>query len=417
MKFNKLFFALFVSALLVLAACGSDNGDAEDAEGDTDEGGEVEQISVFQSKVEISEPLEELAEMYEEETGIEVDVWGTTGDDYLSQLQVRLNSNQGPSIMSVQNIQVADQLDSYLYDLSDMDVADDIAPDMALEFEDRLVGLPYGIEGFGLVYNKDLVDPEDITDYDSFVQTLQDFEEEGINGLMLSQEAYFLIGHISNYPFSLQDDYMAFIDELNEGETTMAEHDEFQEFGQFMEAIREHTVNPLDVNYDRQVGDFVNGETAMIHQGNWVASMLADYELDFEVGLMPFPLDGNDQQIVGVGGNWGVNGNKDQAEIDAAIDFLEWIHNSDVGHEYMVDEFAHVPGFTHIDADGLDPLAQEVLDASNSGDTIPWAHNYYPADIVPNDLAPAAEEFFLDDSMTGEEFIERLDEVWEGAVR
>ncbi|MDV2582238.1 ABC transporter substrate-binding protein [Alkalibacillus haloalkaliphilus] len=414
MKLNKLFFTLFVAAILVLAACG---GNGDDEESGVNEEGEVEQISVFQSKVEISEPLEELAEMYEEETGIEVDVWGTTGDDYLSQLQVRLNSNQGPSILTVQNVQVADQLDSYLYDLSDMSLADDIAPEMGLEYEDRLVGLPYGIEGFGLVYNKDLVDPEDITDYESFVQALQDFEDEGINGLTLSQEAYFLIGHISNYPFSLQDDYMGFIDQLNDGEVAMSETPEFQEFGQFMEAIREHTVNPLDVNYDRQVGDFVNGETAMIHQGNWVVSMLNDYDLDFEVGLMPFPLDGNDEQIVGVGGNWGVNANKDQAEIDAAKDFLEWLHNSDIGQEYMVDEFNHVPGFTHIDADGLDPLAQEVLDASNSGDTIPWAHNYYPADIVPNDLAPATEEFFLDDSMSGEEFIERLDEVWEGATR
>ncbi|WP_211220365.1 sugar ABC transporter substrate-binding protein [Halalkalibacillus halophilus] len=414
MKFNKLFGLLLVSMLLVLAACGGDDSE-EGSDDAVNEDGEVEQISIFQSKVEITESLEDLAEIYEEETGIEVEIIGTTGDDYLSQLQVRLNSNQGPSILTVQNEQVAQQLESYVYDLSDEAITENLAPDMGLEHDGKIVGLPYGIEGFGLVYNQDLVDPSEITDYDSFVSKLQEFEEEGISGLTLSQEAYFLIGHISNYPFSLQDDYQEFIDQLNAGEVSMAETEEFQDWAQFMEAIREHTVNPMDVNYDRQVGDFVNGETAMIHQGNWVSGMLEDYELDFEVGLMPFPLQGNDQQIVGVGGNWGVNNQKDQAEIDAAIDFLEWMHDSEEGQEAIVQDMGHVPGFTHIDADDLDPLATEVLEASNSGETIPWAHNYYPADIVPNNMTPVAEEFFLDDSMSGEAFLESLDQAWQDA--
>ena len=59
-----------------------------------------QKITIFQSKVEISDQLEALAKEYTEETGVEVEIWGTTGDDYFQQLQIRLNSDQGPSIFS-----------------------------------------------------------------------------------------------------------------------------------------------------------------------------------------------------------------------------------------------------------------------------------------------------------------------------
>ena len=101
----------------------------------------------------------------------------------------------------------AERMESYVYDMSNEEYVANIAPNMELKLDDKVVGVPYGVEGFGLVYNKDLVSPEDVADLDSFVSTLEKLNGEGINGLGLSQEAYFLIGHISNYPFSLQADH------------------------------------------------------------------------------------------------------------------------------------------------------------------------------------------------------------------
>ncbi|GGA71487.1 sugar ABC transporter substrate-binding protein [Ornithinibacillus halotolerans] len=412
---KKLLISLItIGLLIVLAACGSnDDNNSEGSNGDSD----GKKITIFQSKVEISDALEELAKEYEEETGVEVEVWGTTGDDYFQQLQIRLNSDQGPSIFSLQHVKEAERVESYVYDLSNEDYVGNIAPNMELKLEDKIVGIPYGVEGFGLVYNKDLVSTEDVKDLDSFVSTLEKLDGEGINGLGLSQEAYFLIGHISNYPFSLQDDHFDFIDRLTAGEVTMAETAEFQEFGKFFEAIKEYAVNPLEVNYDKEVGDFAAGKSAMIHQGNWAYGLLADFDFDFEVGMLPFPLNGNDKLAVGVGNNWAINGTKDEAEINAARDFLEWLHTSETGKRYIVEDFGFVPAMTNIEATELDPLSQAVLEASNSGETIPWAQNYYPANVVTNDFTPAAQDFFLNEDMTGQEFIENLDKAWQNAVK
>jgi raffinose/stachyose/melibiose transport system substrate-binding protein len=404
---KSLLVLLLVSLFLVLAACGG-NKETKESEG-------ANKISIFVSKVEITEQLEAMAKEYEEETGVEVEVWGTTGDDYFQQLQIKLNSNQGPSIFSLRHLTEAKSMESYAYDLSNEEYVKYIADNMALELNEKVLGIPFGVEGFGLVYNKSLVDPSDVADYDSFVKTLQKFSGTDVAGLSLSQEGFFLIGHISNYPFSIQKENIAFMDKLSAGEATMADSEEFKKFGEMMEVFRDYSRNPLEVNYDSQIGDFASGKTAMIHQGNWANGMLADYNIDFEYGMLPVPLMDNDKLAVGVGMNWSVNANKDQAEIQAALDFLEWMHTSETGHRYIVEEFRAIPALTNITPSDLDPLSQAVFEATSSGKTIPWSHTYYPANMVVNDFVPAAQNFFINKDVTGQEFIKLLDQAWQYA--
>jgi len=411
-KGKKLLVLLAVVAIIALvAACsGGNKGTANE--------GKLAKISIFQSKVEIAEQLEALAQQYTKETGNEVEVWGSVGDAYITQLQAKLTANQGPSIFSIGYGSEAETFKSYYYDLSNEPYVKDIAPNMALEIDGKVVGVPYGVEGFGLVYNKNLVNPADVRDLDSFTALLKSFKDQGKNGFSLSQEAYFLIGHILNTPFALQPDPQDFIEQLNSGKVKMAETKEFQEFARFLEAIREYAGNPMEITYDKQMGDFATGKTAIVHQGNWSYGMLADFgELDFEYGMMPFPLMGNDKIAVGQASNWVINGKAKPEEIEAARAFLNWLFTSETGKNAIVNEFKFVPAMTTIKAENLDPLSQAVYDATQSGDTIPWAMNFFPQGIIVNDLAPAAQEFFLNPGMTGEQFLKKLDEVWTNAVK
>lgn len=412
-KVNKTFtflMAILIVAAVALAGCGSTGGGSGKGKSSSPT------ITIFNSKVEIVDQLEALAKEYTEETGVKVEVLGAAGDQYMQQIQTKLTSNQGPSIFSVKPSD-AEKLKSYLYDLSEEEYVQYIAPGMELKVDDKIVGIPYGVEGLGLIYDKAMIDPKDISDFDSFVSTLEKFKSEDINGLGLSQEAYFLIGHILNTPFALQDDPLAYVEQLKKGEVKMADTKEFQDFAKYMDAIKANTKNPVEVTYDGVIGDFATGKTAMIHQGNWAYGMFEDYDLDFELGMAPFPLDGNDKLAVGVGNNWAINNQKDEEEIKAASDFLNWMFTSETGQRYIVEEFGFIPAMTNIEATGLDPLSQAVLDASNSGETITWAFNYFPANAIVNDLAPAAEEFFLSKDMTGQQLLEKLDAAWANSVK
>ncbi|MFD0712629.1 extracellular solute-binding protein [Paenibacillus sp. GCM10027626] len=422
MKTVKSLLSLLTVVVLVgsLAACGgnkkdTNTGTATNPPANTEK---LKKITLFQSKVEIAEPLEALAKKYKDETGNEVEVWGSAGDAYSTQLQAKLAAGQGPNIFSVATGAEAEKFKSYLYDLSNEPFVSNIAPNVALKSDDKIVGVPYGVEGFGIVYNKSLVTENDVADLDSFTKTLEKLKADGKNGFSLSQEAYFLIAHIINIPFALQPDSKAFVEKLNKGEVKMADTKEFQQFGKFMDAIKANTVNPLEVKYDSQMGDFATGKTAMVHQGNWSYGMLADYgDLGFDIGMLPFPLEGNKKLSVGVASNWVVNAKSGADEIKAASAFLNWLFTSETGTKTIVNEFKFIPALTNVSAEDLDPLSKAVFEATKNGETLPWAFNDFPQGIIVNDLAPATQEFFLDKNMTGEQFIKKLDDVWAKATK
>lgn len=431
MKLRKVLSILLAATMLfsvMLTGCGTKDGKSEgnkettapgntqgaDSEKDGAGKQEVEaakKIIVFQSKVEITDQLEACAKAYTAETGVEVEVWGTTGDDYLQQLKIKLANKQGPTVFSLAPGSESEELKAYLADLSDLSFVGDIAENMADEVDSKTVGIPYTMEGFGLVYNKNLIDASKVTDYDSFVQMLKDQKAAGVTGFSLSQESYFLIGHILNTPFALQADPEDFINKLVAGEVTLQDTPEFVEFAKFMEAIRENTNNPLEVNYDIQTGDFATGKTASIHQGNWSYGMFADYDINFDMGMMPLPINGNDKIAASVPTCWYVNSQAAAEEIQAGKDFLNWLYTSETGTKYLMDEFGFIPVLSTMQSSELDPLSKAVSEYAAEGKTISWPMSKWPAGIVDVYLVPVAQEFFTTD-MSGTDFLAKLTDAF-----
>jgi raffinose/stachyose/melibiose transport system substrate-binding protein len=372
-------------------------------------------IIIFQSKVEITTQLEAAAKAYQGETGVEVEVWSTTGDDYFHQLRTRIANNQGPTLFSLTPGAEAAQVAGYLEDLGDLPFVKDIAPAMLTKAEDKVVGIPYTVEGFGMVYNKSLINPAEVRDYDSFVNMLRDHKAKGINGFGLSQESYFLIGHILNTPFAVMPDMEQYMERLAKGEVKMADTAEFQEFARFYAAVRDNSYNPLEVNYDRECGDFATGKTASIHQGNWSYGMFTDYSLNFEMGLMPFPLQGNDKLAVSVPTVWSVNNQVPDAQRQLAKDFLVWLYTAETGRRYLTEEFGFIPVVKGLTSGTLDPLSAEVSRYATEGKTIPWATTLYPAGIVDVHLVSVAQQFFTS-KQSPQDFLAALDKAWAQAM-
>jgi raffinose/stachyose/melibiose transport system substrate-binding protein len=368
-------------------------------------------IVIFQSKVEIIPRLEAAAMAFKAETGTDAEVWGTTGDDYFQQLKTRIANDQGPVVFSITPGAETIQMANYLESLEDLHFVKDIPDNLVGKVNGRIIGIPYTVEGFGLVYNKSLVNPAEVRDYNSFEKMLKTAKAGGLNGLGLSQESYFLIGHILNTPFAMMPDMEDYMARLNRGEVKMADTKEFQEFARFYAAIRDNSYNPLEVNYDKECGDFATGKTAAIHQGNWCYLMFADYQIDFEMGIMPFPLLGNDRLAVSVPTVWAVNAQAPARQKQLAKDFLTWLYTSDTGKRYITDEFGFIPVMRGMTSSKLDPLSAEVSRYAAEGKTIPWATNLYPAAIVDVHLVPVAQRFFTS-KMTGVEFLNALDEAW-----
>lgn len=398
-----LVLALAVSTLM--SGCGAAKNDEKSV---AEAGGG--KITIFQQKTEIYDQLKEMAETYKEETGVEVEVWQISGDDYYQNLKTYMSSESGPSVFSLSSSTEIAEMSAYLEDLSDLTFLDKINDDLLAKRDDATVGIPMTAEGFGLAYNKDLVSVDEISTTDALIEEIKAAAGNGISGVGLSQEAYFLIGHILNTPFALQEDPKQFCQDVYSGKVNIADVAEFQELGKIFEAIKENQKNPMEISYDQNCGDFATGKTEMIHQGNWCYSMFDSYEVGFDMGMAPLPIAGNDAIAVGVPSVWCVNTDATDAEKKLAKDFLNWLYTSETGTSYMMDKFGFIPIVEGMTSENLDPLSKSVSEAITSGNIIPWTFNEeWPAGIITTYLVQNAEEYFSSD-MTTDEFLRALNE-------
>ena len=255
-----------------------------------------------------------------------------------------------------------------------------------------------------------------MTDTDALVSMIAENSANGIDTLGLSQEDYFLAGHMLNFPFALQDDPKAFCQKVYSGEVKLADVPEFQQYAQILSAIREYQTNPIEVTYDTNCGDFATGKTAMIHQGNWAYGVMSAYNPQFDMGITGLPINGNPKICVGVASVWCVNADATAEEQALAMDFLTWLYTSETGTHYMMDEFGFIPVVDGMESKSLDPLSTAVAEAVAEGNILPWTFNTeWPAGIISTDLAPITQEFFTSD-MTGTEYLEALNAAFVAAA-
>ena len=402
-----------------LAGCGTstDSGEAsgENKESVVSDDTEYGKLVIFQSKTEIMDPLNRCAEDFSEETGIEVEVWETSGDNYFTDLKTDLSTEAGPTLFSLapgsESIEMADYLD----DVSGLNFINKVSTGMVDEVDGKKVGVPYTLEGFGLVYNESLADPLALNSTDALIPYLEKAKADGVNGLGFSQEDYFLIMHVLNTPFAIQADPDAYLTKVLNGEERMIDNDAFKEFAKIMEAVRANCTNPADITYDNNCGDFATGKTAMIHQGNWCYSMFADYDVNFNMGITALPILGNNKVAVSVPAAWYINADAPEDAKNSAKAFLEWLYTSETGEKYLMSEFGFVPVVEGMTSSSLDPISQSVADAAAKGDTIPWNMAKWPAGISSS-LAPIVMQFYVSD-MSGEELINQLNDAFVEAAK
>jgi len=387
----KKYLALILALCMVFALCACGQG------GDAKDDG-AKKITIFQQKAEIAEQLQALAADYTAETGVEVEVWAQAGDDYYTNLKTSLSSESGPTVFTLNSDAEVTELKDYLADLSGLSFVGDIDATLLQARDGKTVGIPMSAEGFGLVYNASLIDPAELTGTDALVAMIA---ANDYNTLGLSQESYFLAGHMFNFPFALQADPDAFCQQLYAGEVKLVDVPEFVQYAQILEAIRANQTNPIESTYDSNCGDFATGKTAMIHQGNWAYGMFADYEIDFEMGITGLPINGNSKICVGVPSAWCVNADASEEDQALAMDFLNWLYTSETGVNYLMNEFGFIPVVAGMTSENMDPLSAAVAEACATGNVLPWTFNtQWPAGIIDVDLAPITEQFFTTDMST-----------------
>ena len=350
-------------------------------------------ITIVQNKVEIDAALQEYAAAYSAETGKNVKVITAGGSsDYNTALKAEFASGKEPDIFVIEG---PTGYDLYKDKIADMTGAEWTQYTAAAYMDgDKVVGFPVAVEGYGMAYNKDIldkagIDPATLTNVDAYTAAFEKLdsmkEELGLDAVvsMVAGTAPGMTWVTGLHNFNvyltvgLDRNDTSIIDQVLQGQV---DEERFHAYCEYVALIFKYSDPEMLLNgtQDMQLAAFANGKTAFYHQGNWMDPNIVALNVDFPMAYAPhaFLHEDTDGILVNAPSWYVVNQNAGNA--DEAIEFLNALATTELGHDYMVNKAAMVPAFTNVTLEPATPLSKSVMEWNAAGKTYSWQQYKLP---------------------------------------
>lgn len=384
-------------------------------------------ITIFNSKMEIQSQFEEMAEKYAEDNGINIEVY-YSNDTVAAHLATKYSSGDPYTLAMVDAKDVYSLAKDHAIDMSDQEWVKNT--NYAIGIDDQINGFPMCVEARGLIYNADAIEaitgetfnPEDYKTLDSFKELIEQLKEGGMEtptGIM--KEDWSLGGHFLSQVSEEQPDVEEFITKLHEGEADLINNEKFNSLMDFFDVMMENNyAKDSAIAAEREVTEMMlaEGEIAFMYGGNWDWSVINAYDYTENMGMMPIPQntdDGTNEKLVGGGSKYFMIDSSDATtdeQRQAALDFLEWLADSEEGQKFITEDCALVPAFTNNENEVADPLGQSVKKYADEGAMID-NYNYMPDDHIS--LCGAIFQKYLAGQMDRAEFATEIEDYWKSA--
>ena len=385
----------------------------------------TDSLVIFQNKVEIDDVLSTYATAWGEEKGLNVEVQTCGGDScaYGTQLLAEFQGNDQPDIFVIEGLGGFNQYKDKIYQFSGNE---DWIDNTGLEFvfDGEVYGFPVAIEGWGMAYNKDILEAAGLTvpaigaslsqaDFRDMFEAVEKYytdnsiTDSAVVSMAAAAGMTWVTGlHNFNGYLSAGLSYTdsTVIDQVNAGQLNESRFGEYTDWVELLFEFANQSVLKTG-GYDEQVGLFASGKAAFLHQGNWTDSSYANST--FEMGYLPHGVlaTGNDSIFIGAPSYYVIN--KDGANIENAKAFLEDLAASPEGHDYMVNKANMVPAFDSVTLVPSTPLSAAVLAWNQAGKAYAWWQNDLPAGFGMDTLGPIYSAL-ADGQITRAQFISQV---------
>ena len=381
-------------------------------------------ITIFNSKMEIQSQFEEMAEKYAEDNGINIEVY-YSNDTVAAHLATKYSSGDPYTLAMVDAKDVYSLAKDHAIDMSDQEWVKNT--NYAIGIDDQINGFPMCVEARGLIYNADAIEaitgetfnPDDYKTLDSFKELIEQLKEGGMEtptGIM--KEDWSLGGHFLSQVSEEQPDVEEFITKLHEGEADLINNEKFNSLMDFFDVMMENNyAKDSAIAAEREVTEMMlaEGEIAFMYGGNSDWSVINAYDYTENMGMMPIPQntdDGTNEKLVGGGSKYFMIDSSDATtdeQRQAALDFLEWLADSEEGQKFITEDCALVPAFTNNENEVADPLGKSVKKYADEGAMID-NYNYMPDDHIS--LCGAIFQKYLAGQMDRAEFATEIEDYW-----
>ena len=357
--------AIAAMSVGTLAACGSDSS-SSDGKG---------KVYYLNFKPEANDAWQALAKKYTKKTGVEVKVQTAASGTYEQTLKSEIAKSEAPTLFQVNGPVGYQNWKSYTADMSDTEPYKElIDQSVALEDGDKVVGVPYAMETYGIIYNKDILNKyiatdgakiksvDDIDNFDTLKAVADDMQakkdELGIKGAFTSagfdsSSDWRFKTHLANLPlyYEFTKDNVTEQPETIKG-TYLPEYKNI-----FDLYITDSTTDRTQLSSktgDDANSEFALGQAAFYQNGTWAwtdlqkAGMKAD-----SVSMMPIYTGAKGEENQGlnqvISNYWCVNSKVSEKDQQATEKFLSWLVTSDTALKAISQDMGLVSPFKGFD--------------------------------------------------------------------
>ena len=403
--------AVAAMSLGALAACGSSTS-GDDAKG---------KVYYLNFKPEAADQWTALAKEYTKEKGVEVKVQTAASGTYEQTLKSEIAKTEAPTLFQVNGPVGYQNWKKYTADMSNTDVYKELAnQDVALKDGDKVVGVPYVMETYGLIYNKDILNKyfaldgakatsmDEIDNFDSLKAVADDMQarkdELGIKGAFTSagfdsSSDWRFKTHLANLPL-----YYEFKDDNVTEQPATIKGTYLPNYKKIFDLyIADSTTDPTQLSAktgDDANSEFALGEAAFYQNGTWAWTDLQKAGMKAEsVGMMPIytGVKGEEKQGLATGSEnyWCINDKASDADKKATEDFLSWVITSDTGKKAISQDMCFTTPFKTFDDVKFDnPLTEAAVEDQKSGKTqVSWNFTMMPSEEWKNKVGQALLEY------------------------
>ncbi|MDU4243399.1 MAG: ABC transporter substrate-binding protein [Bifidobacterium longum] len=398
-------------SLGTLAACGSSTS------GDDSKG----KVYYLNFKPEAADQWAALAKEYTKEKGVDVKVQTAASGTYEQTLKSEIAKTEAPTLFQVNGPVGYQNWKKYTADMSNTDVYKELTnQDVALKDGDKVVGVPYVMETYGLIYNKDILNKyftldgakatsmDGIDNFDTLKAVADDMQsrkdELGIKGAFTSagfdsSSDWRFKTHLANLPL-----YYEFKDDNVTEQPATIKGTYLPNYKKIFDLyITDSTTDPTQLSAktgDDANSEFALGEAAFYQNGTWAWTDLQKAGMKAEsVGMMPIytGVKGEEKQGLATGSEnyWCINDKASDADKKATEDFLSWVITSDTGKKAISQDMGFTTPFKTFDDVKFDnPLTEAAVEDQKSGKTqVSWNFTMMPSEEWKNKVGQALLEY------------------------
>ena len=410
---KKLLASLLALVMCVglLAGCGA----KEDAPA-ADDSAEGAKGSVYylNFKPEQDEAWQNLAKAYTDETGVEVTVVTAASGEYETTLMAEMGKSEAPTLFQVNGPVGLENWKDYCYDLKDAEITKNLTSDaFALKDGDKVAGVAYVIESYGLIVNKTLLAKagykvEDINSFAKLKEVAEDitkrkdelgfaaFSSAGMDG---SSDWRFKT-HLANLPiyFEYQEDGIGTTDAIKG--TYL---DNYRAIWDLY--INNSTTDAKELSAktgDDSRNEFLAGEAVFFQNGSWEYGNLTGEGqfTDDDLAMIPIYIgvgdEANQGLCTGTENYWCVNNSASEEDIAATLEFINWCTSSEEGTKAMGEEMGFVIPFKNA-VEPTNLFVKQDVEYTAAGKTpVSWNFPTMPSEEWKNGVGSALTAYAAD---------------------